>query len=238
MTAPVISIAPLDGAVHLVNEVKSPAKVVPQTIITALVISFITTFVFALAMLYSIMDFDSLLGNPSYFMPFDLWIQATHSDAAAIAFTSTVIVMLPIGSIACVQVDSIMLWSLAQDKAVPYHRIKSGILASYNNVTVPQTAALLTNAFLMFLIGILYLFSTLGKSRAFPVLQKEHSCFSIVSPNVEEIMADNCFEKLSMPWSPVRSSCSKSLSLSLLYACCIGPDQQKQHHLLCSSLAG
>lgn len=165
MSAPVISIAPLDGAVHLVNEVKTPAKVVPQTILAALAISFVTTMIFALAMLYSISDFNGLL-RTSYFMPFELWIQATRSDVAAIAFTSAVVVMLPIGSITCVQVDSIMLWSLGQDKAIPDLTIKSGMLKphnSNNNTSVPQFAALLTNFVLMFLIGILYLFSTLGK---------------------------------------------------------------------------
>jgi choline transport protein len=161
MAAPVISFAPLDGAVHLVDEVSSPAKVVSRTILTAVAISFITAIIFALAMLYSITDFNELLSTASYFMPFDLWIQATSSAAAAIAFTVSVIIMLPIGSVSCVQVTSIMLWNLANDKAVPYFSSRISAQSRQHDGPI-HTAALLANFILIFLIGTLYLGSQLG----------------------------------------------------------------------------
>jgi choline transport protein len=162
LSAPAISFAPIDGAIHLTKEVKAPSRAIPQTIVAALAISFVTALVFTLAMLYSISDFDALVQNPSYFVLFDIWQQATSTSAAAIAFTVAVMIMLPIGSIGCVQVDSMMLWSLGQDHAVPFSSFL-GRSAKSEKVFVPVWA-LLVNFWLIFLIGILYLVSTLGES--------------------------------------------------------------------------
>ncbi|EXJ66475.1 uncharacterized protein A1O5_10627 [Cladophialophora psammophila CBS 110553] len=158
LASPVVAFCPLDGAVHLVEEVKQAPKVVPRTILAALSTSFLTSIVFTLSALYSISDFDSVLSTPSGFLLWEVWAQATGSTAATTVFTCLIIVLLPVGSIACTQVDSMMTWSLGCDKALAF----SNKLGTINKRLQAPVWALLLNGFLMFLIGILYLFSTLA----------------------------------------------------------------------------
>lgn len=57
--------AGIDGAIHLAEECKQPARVVPRALISTLVIGFVTSFVFAVSMTYSISDFDAVLATPT-----------------------------------------------------------------------------------------------------------------------------------------------------------------------------
>ena len=57
--------AGIDGAIHLAEECKNPARVVPRAIISTLVIGFITSFTFAVTMTYGIADFDAVLNTPT-----------------------------------------------------------------------------------------------------------------------------------------------------------------------------
>jgi choline transport protein len=158
LTAPVIAFCPIDGAIHLVEQVKDARKVVPRTIMAALTISFATSIVFILAMLYCISDFDAVLGSPSGFPLFEVWSQATSTTTVPIVFTSICIFLLPVGTIACTQVASMMTWSLARDKGLGLGQY----LTKVNKTLNAPVWALLVNAGIMFLIGCLHLISTLG----------------------------------------------------------------------------
>lgn len=160
LAGPVIAFMPLDGAAHLVADVNRPAVIVPKTIMASLVISFLSALVFVLAVLYSISDVTSVLTSPSGFVLFELWRQATGSTAPAIAFTISIIIMLPIGSIACQQVASMMALSLGLDKALVF----PDTWGTLNKKLNTPVNALLLNSALMFLVGILFLVSTLGAS--------------------------------------------------------------------------
>lgn len=151
---------PTNGAVHLVEEVVNASVVVPRTFIYSLVISFATTLAFVLSMMYCITDIDAVLTTPSGFVLFEIWEQATRSDACSIVFTIVILLLLPFGSIACTQVSSMMTLSLARDQGLSY----SSHLASINQKLGVPVISILLNFVLMFLIGILYLISSLGMS--------------------------------------------------------------------------
>lgn len=53
--------AGLDGALHLAEECKDPQKTVPRAMIAAVTIGFCTAFPFAIIVLYSVTDIDSIL---------------------------------------------------------------------------------------------------------------------------------------------------------------------------------
>lgn len=57
--------AGIDGAIHLCEECKNAAQVVPRAIVSTLVIGFVTTFTFAVAMVYCIEDFDAVIATPT-----------------------------------------------------------------------------------------------------------------------------------------------------------------------------
>jgi choline transport protein len=80
LTSPVIAFCPMDGAVHLVDQVKQAPYIIPKTIMAALVISFVTSIAFTLAMLYCVSDFDAVLSTPSGFPLFEIWSQATSTN--------------------------------------------------------------------------------------------------------------------------------------------------------------
>lgn len=61
MSNPNFIFAGLDGAVHLAEEVTNAAQAVPRALLSTIVIGFITALTFAIAMLYSLTDFDSVL---------------------------------------------------------------------------------------------------------------------------------------------------------------------------------
>lgn len=53
----------IDGAVHLAEEVADATKFVPRALMSTIVIGFVTAFGFSLSMLYSLTDFDKVLGS-------------------------------------------------------------------------------------------------------------------------------------------------------------------------------
>lgn len=57
--------AGIDGAIHLCEECKEPSKDVPRAIVSTLSIGFITSFVFAISMVYCITDFQGVLETPT-----------------------------------------------------------------------------------------------------------------------------------------------------------------------------
>lgn len=61
MANPNFIFAGIDGAVHLAEEVTDAAKTVPRALFSTITIGFITAFVFGIAMLYSTVDFETVI---------------------------------------------------------------------------------------------------------------------------------------------------------------------------------
>ncbi|CAG9975621.1 unnamed protein product, partial [Clonostachys byssicola] len=158
LAGPVVSFCPLDSAVHLVDEVINPAAAVPRALVSVIVISSVTAFTFLISMLYCISDIDAVLSNPAGFPLMPIWEQATGSNVAAIVFTSVVIFLLPIGSIASAHIASMMTWSLGRDHALLFSDRLSSIHLKLNT----PVWALLLNWCLMFIIGVLYFASSIA----------------------------------------------------------------------------
>jgi choline transport protein len=53
----------IDGAIHLAEECKDAARTVPKALMSTIFIGFVTSFIFAIAMLYCIADFDAVLAT-------------------------------------------------------------------------------------------------------------------------------------------------------------------------------
>ena len=50
-----------DASLHLSEEAQNPRKVVPQACVGVIVVGFCTAFPFAIALLYSIADFEAII---------------------------------------------------------------------------------------------------------------------------------------------------------------------------------
>jgi choline transport protein len=150
---------PIDGVVHLVEDTKRPRTVIPKAILTSLAISFVCATAFGVGTTYCISDFEAALTSRTGFPAFEIWRQAMNSDAWALAFLSFLLIMVPASTLTTTQIVSRMTWSFANDKALIFSDYLSKVTAKDK---VPL-GALCFNAFLIFLIGCLYLISSSGK---------------------------------------------------------------------------
>lgn len=158
LSAPTLMFSPLDGAVHLCQEVRNAPRMVPRVIIITLCISFVTGFSFAIAMFYCTSDFEAALFTRTNFPMYEIWKQAMGGSGGATAFMAILLVILPFGTVPCGQVASRMTWSMAQDHALLFSPQLSKVNEHFGNPVL----ALLFNGVLIFLIGLFYLFSVTG----------------------------------------------------------------------------
>lgn len=159
LSGPTVMYCPIDGVVHLVEDAKKPRVVVPRAIMSALALSFASATAFGIATTYCISDFDTALASRTGFPAFEIWRQAMNSNAWAVAFMVFLLVMVPAGTFTTAQIVCRMTWSFANDKALLF----SDRLSSVSPKTRVPLMALTFNAFLIFLIGCLYLISSTGK---------------------------------------------------------------------------
>ncbi|KAJ5379105.1 hypothetical protein N7509_012224 [Penicillium cosmopolitanum] len=156
---PNFMLAGIDGAVHMAEEVADAAKFVPRALISTVVIGFVTAFGFSLSMLYSLNDFekvvDSVTGVPIY----EIWYQATRSQAAATTFIFILLSIALFSLNACIESSSRLTWSFARDNAL----FGSNILSKIHPRLQVPVWALMANSAVIFIIGCIYL----GSSSAF-----------------------------------------------------------------------
>uniref|UniRef100_A0A0B7KKZ8 Amino acid transporter n=1 Tax=Bionectria ochroleuca TaxID=29856 RepID=A0A0B7KKZ8_BIOOC len=156
LSGPTVMYCPIDGVVHLVEDTKRPRTVIPKAILTSLAISFVCATAFGVGTTYCISDFEAALTSRTGFPAFEIWRQAMNSDAWALAFLSFLLIMVPASTLTTTQIVSRMTWSFANDKALIFSDYLSKVTAKDK---VPL-GALCFNAFLIFLIGCLYLISS------------------------------------------------------------------------------
>lgn len=164
----------IDGAIHLAEECKNAAVAVPRALMSIIGIGAVTTFVFLIAMLYSLTDLDSVLSSPTTSLTRKLnsyadlskrlpvlaiWVNATRSLAAATVFLCVLTVLALVGLVCIQQTSSRLLWVFARDDAVVFSRFLKRLHPVYQ---VPVWA-LVFNTVVIFIIGCVYL----GSSTAF-----------------------------------------------------------------------
>ncbi|KAF7718131.1 Amino acid transporter [Penicillium ucsense] len=146
----------LDGVLHLAEECTNAATAVPRALMSTVAIGCISSFVFAVSMLYSLSNFDEVLGTITGFPIYEIWYQATSSSAAATVFLSCFMVSVFFAVNGCQQTASRLTWSFARDDGILFSRY---IKAVHPSLLVPVWA-LLFNAFVVFLMGCIYLASS------------------------------------------------------------------------------
>ncbi|KAK7192105.1 choline transport [Paraphaeosphaeria sporulosa] len=151
--------AGIDGVIHLAEECKNAAMVVPRALMSTIAIGFVTSFVFAIVMVYCTNDFDAAVSTPTSVPIYEIWRQATRSDAAATVYLVFLLLMAFFALNGAQQTASRLSWSFARDNAIFGSRWLSKISPTQD---VP-IAALVFNFAIMFVIGCIYL----GSSSAF-----------------------------------------------------------------------
>ncbi|KAH7482755.1 hypothetical protein FOMA001_g7416 [Fusarium oxysporum f. sp. matthiolae] len=148
----------LDACLHLTEDVSSPKRVVPRSIVLTVVIGFITTLPYIVVLLYGIVDMNATLAIQGY-LPFEMYKMIWRSDAAAIAIIISSIFLTFFILNAIMQTSSRMAWAFACDNGIVFSRVFERM---HPNLVVPLNAAVL-NWVVLSLCGLLFLVSKIGK---------------------------------------------------------------------------
>ncbi|KAI1621928.1 choline transporter [Exophiala viscosa] len=153
---PTYAYSGIDGALHLAEECANAAVAVPRALMWTLLLGFLSAFPFMIAMLYCIQDLDGVLGTPTGQPMYELWYQATSSEAAATVFISILLLGGFFALNAAQQTASRLTWAFARDDGLIFSHYLSRIHPRYE----APVWSLLFNAFVVFLMGFVYLGST------------------------------------------------------------------------------
>ena len=63
LVSPLYMYAGIDGAVHLAEECKNPGVIVPRALMSTVSIGFITSFIFAIVMMYCTSDLEAVVST-------------------------------------------------------------------------------------------------------------------------------------------------------------------------------
>ncbi|KAJ5130302.1 Amino acid/polyamine transporter I [Penicillium bovifimosum] len=106
---------------HLSEEVPKPEIKVPQGIMLQMLTAFVTSFVYLIALFYSIQDLDAVFQSSIGFFPTaEIYRQATGSNAGAIALIAVLFLATFPTLIGTFVTGGRMWWSLARDNATPF----------------------------------------------------------------------------------------------------------------------
>ncbi|KAI1137559.1 amino acid transporter [Hypoxylon sp. FL0543] len=112
-----------DAAIHMSEEIRNAAVVVPRSLLTGLLINGTLGFGMLIATLYCMGDIDAALAeNPHY--PFmAIFRNATGSTAGAAVMSAIVVVMAFSATTGCLASTSRVYWAFARDRGLPGWRI-------------------------------------------------------------------------------------------------------------------
>ncbi|KAF2819849.1 amino acid transporter [Ophiobolus disseminans] len=190
--------AGIDGAIHLAEECKNAAIIVPRALMSTIIIGFVTSFAFAIVSVYCTGDFEAVVSTPTGVPVYEIWRQGTRSDTAATVFLVFLLVMAFFALNGTHQTASRLTWSFARDNAM----LGSRWLSQINPAQDVPIAALIFNFAIMFVIGCIYL----GSSSAFNAFIGTGLVLQHITYAIPVIML--MYRKRSCQWLPQSRSFS------------------------------
>ncbi|KAH7113914.1 putative choline transport protein [Dendryphion nanum] len=146
-----------DGATHMAEEIHNASLVVPQSMVTSVVINGVFGFAALMAILFSITDLDSALASPTGY-PFMAVFQSAGGVRGGTVMTCTIVCLGTFGSWALLATASRQVWAFSRDNGMPGSRFLSRIEP---NSALPVYAIALTIS-VNFLIPLIYIGSPVG----------------------------------------------------------------------------
>ncbi|KAJ5534387.1 hypothetical protein N7527_000641 [Penicillium freii] len=142
---------------HLSEEVPKPEIKVPQGIMLQMLTAFVTSFVYLIALFYSIQDLDAVFTSSIGFFPTaEIYRQATGSNAGAIGLIAVLFLATFPTLIGTFVTGGRMWWSLARDNATPFSNYFAQVHPTLN---CPVRATVAMSA-LVTCLGCIYIGST------------------------------------------------------------------------------
>ncbi|KAF4257802.1 hypothetical protein KXW98_001859 [Aspergillus fumigatus] len=131
---PAFSVGVPDCITHLSEEVMKPQIRVPQGTMLQMLTAFVTTFVYLIALFYSIENLDTVLHSEfSSFPTAEIYRQATGSRQGAVGLVAVLFVTAFPTLVGVYITGGRMWWSLARDKATPFASYFSNVHPTQKN---------------------------------------------------------------------------------------------------------
>ncbi|KAH8711833.1 amino acid/polyamine transporter I [Phaeosphaeriaceae sp. PMI808] len=127
LITPVFAFSGVDGTIHMSEEIRHPSKVVPRTMMTAILINGIMGLAMLIVILYCMGDIDKALNSPTGYPFIEIMTQGTRSIAGGTALSAGLVLMFCFGTITVVATTSRQLWAFARDAAVPNAALVSSV---------------------------------------------------------------------------------------------------------------
>ena len=108
-----------DGAIHMSEEIKNAAVIVPKAIVFSIVLNGVLGFGIALALIFCIGDIDAALHTKTDFPFIEIFYQAVQDITGAALMTSIIITLSLCATVGIVASASRQLWAFSRDRAVP-----------------------------------------------------------------------------------------------------------------------
>ncbi|CAE6442432.1 unnamed protein product [Rhizoctonia solani] len=123
----------LDVATHMAEEIHQPERMIPKSIMVTVLIGLVSSLTYAIAMVFSIADFEAVTGSATGVPILELYYQATGSLAGAIGL-HVLFLLTGFGClIGCHSWQARLAWSFSRDNGLPGSRwwsvinIKTGV---------------------------------------------------------------------------------------------------------------
>ncbi|KAL1963476.1 hypothetical protein VTN77DRAFT_8377 [Rasamsonia byssochlamydoides] len=142
-----------DAACHLSEELPNPSRNVPLAMVGSVVVNGLTGLVYAIVLLYSLGDLNSLLDSPIGFPFMQLFLKVTNSSAGASILALCISLVAVAANAAGVTSTSRTAWAFARDDALPFSKFFSHV---HPTLKVPVRMVVIV-VVLQMLLGLLYL---------------------------------------------------------------------------------
>ncbi|KAH0604526.1 uncharacterized protein H6S33_006903 [Morchella sextelata] len=148
----------LDACTHMAEELPKPDRNVPKAILGTVAIGFVTSWVYSIAILFSIQDLDAIIETPTFVPNLELFKQALRGSIAGTIALEILVLLTGIGCLMSIHTwQCRLMWSFSRDNGFPFSSHLSRVApAPYN---VPLWAHIFST-FWIAVLGFLYLIST------------------------------------------------------------------------------
>ncbi|OJJ42382.1 hypothetical protein ASPZODRAFT_76917 [Penicilliopsis zonata CBS 506.65] len=153
------SLSSFDGVIHMSEEVKDAPRAVPRSMVWGLTINATMATGFAIALLYTMGDFDAALDSPTGYPIIEIFYAQTGSKAAASAMMLPILLAGCYSSFNVLASVSRLTWAFARDGGFPFSEFFAYVSPRYK---IP-----LRSLFLVTTITVLIALINLGSSAAF-----------------------------------------------------------------------
>ncbi|KAJ3719016.1 amino acid/polyamine transporter I [Lentinula guzmanii] len=109
-----------DAVAHIAEELPSPRNDLPKAVAAQMIVGTLTSFVFAIAIMFAITDLDAVLNTGTAFPLAEIYHQATENTAV----TFVLLLLIILAQVGCLlgtyTVVGRCWWALARDNATPF----------------------------------------------------------------------------------------------------------------------